>query len=92
MKMQTCPVCNAIVKSSDRYPNYICMDCVDKAKTSEGFSVQYKNKDIGGGFVAIIDKNGMKEKSNNHICFIDSIKCYADETKFGGIVVIPSKN
>lgn len=91
MKNQKCPICSAAVSSSERYPNYVCHECVGKAVNEDGHPVKFFNTSFAGGFVAVIEKNGIEEKSENHICFIDKKKFYADEAHFGGIVVVPSK-
>jgi hypothetical protein len=40
---------------------------------------------MSGGFVAQYQDTG--EERHSHVCFIDGIKCWADEARFGGIVV-----
>lgn len=91
MKFQKCPVCNAEVTPSERYPHYLCDDCVKRAVNKEGDSVKFFNTGFFGGFVAVTEKDGIQEKSENHICFVDDKKFYADEARFGGIVVVPFK-
>ena len=39
----------------------------------------------GGGFRAVVRETG--EPHRSHICYIRSIRCYADEARFGGIVI-----
>lgn len=91
MHIQTCPICKTHVQASERYPNYVCEDCKKRAVNSEGLPVKFFNKDFGGGFIAIARKDNIEYKSENHVCFINDIECYADEAKMGGIVVIPVK-
>ena len=41
--------------------------------------------DIAGGFIAKYKDTGKIYDSNS--CFIDGVRCHADEARFGGIVV-----
>lgn len=91
MKFQKCPICNAEVTPSERYPNYACGDCVDRALNKDGHPVKFFNTGFDGGFVAVTEKESVQTKSEDHICFIDNKKFYADEARFGGIVVVPFK-
>lgn len=92
MHIQTCPICKTHVQKSERYSNYVCEDCKKRAVNSEGLPVKFFNKDFGGGFIAIAIKDNIEHKSEDHICFVDGIECYADEARFGGIVIVPVKN
>jgi len=40
-----------------------------------------------GGFIAYYADSHQTETHPGHICFIDGIRCYADEARFGGIVI-----
>lgn len=89
IKKQYCPICSVHVEVSERYPNYVCSDCAKKAKSESGSPLQFYNEGFGGGFVAIFaDTN---EKYDSHFCFIDDVRCIADEARFGGIVIQPIK-
>jgi len=80
-----CPICNKQLKEVQRYPNYVCIDCSDKATDINGRKLQFYNLGFGGGFEAsFVDNN---EIYNSHFCYIDNIKCFADEARFGGIVI-----
>lgn len=85
--MQPCPLCGAGVPHNERYPTYICEECVSRAMNEAGQSVEFYNTSAGGGFVAINSATG--EKTEDHVCFIDKRKCWADERYFGGIVIQP---
>jgi 5'-nucleotidase len=87
MKRQICPICSREVESSSRYPSYICPDCVATAQSRDDRPVRFFNEDISGGFVA--SHGDTNEKSEDHICYINRIKCRADEAYMGGIVVQP---
>jgi len=89
-KKHNCPICNRELNFNARYPNYICNDCSDKATDKNGRKLNFYNTSIGGGFEAIyIDT---KEIYDSHICFVDNIECYADEARFGGIVIETKNN
>jgi len=40
-----------------------------------------------GGFIAEYEDTG--ESYPSHECYVDGIPCYADEGRFGGIVIQP---
>lgn len=40
---------------------------------------------MSGGFEAIATDT--KEKHPSHICYIEGVECWADEARFGGIVI-----
>ncbi|MBW4425221.1 MAG: hypothetical protein KME50_12395 [Nostoc desertorum CM1-VF14] len=40
---------------------------------------------MSGGFEGTVTET--KENYNSHICYIEGVKCWADEARFGGIVV-----
>jgi hypothetical protein len=82
---QSCPICGGGQPQDPRYPNYVCSDCVGRAVDEEGRRLAFGNLGIGGGFVAsYVDS---KETRDSHVCFVDGIRCWADEARFGGIVV-----
>jgi hypothetical protein len=85
MKKHNCPICRIELTFNARYPNYICSECSEKATDITGRKLAFANKSIGGGFEAIyLDNN---EVYDNHICYVNGIECYANEARFGGIVV-----
>lgn len=42
---------------------------------------------MSGGFKAVVDE--IQEEGEDHICYIEGVKCWADEARFGGIVIEP---
>jgi hypothetical protein len=82
---QRCPICSAAVAPNSRYPRYVCGACADKASAEDGRPLQFSNVDISGGFTAEYADTG--ETYASHECFIGGIACYADEARFGGIVI-----
>ena len=83
MRNKSCPICNTDMMYFERYPKMICHECVKLALTEDGENIKFYNKDHSGGFISIV--NDVKGKI--HECYINNHKCYADEARFGGIVV-----
>lgn len=87
---QRCPICLAEVAWYPRYPQYVCRSCFDKAADDAGRPLKFFNESLSGGFLAFYaDTN---EKRESHICYIDGVKCWADEHYFGGIVIQPARD
>lgn len=84
---QYCPICNNEVRANPRYPNYICHECTRDPTDENGRLLDFYNESLSGGFIA--QYRDTKEVRDSHICFIKGIKCYANEARFGGIVIIP---
>ena len=82
---QFCPVCKKSVEPSQRYPLYVCCECARIACSQDGRPLEFYNVRLSGGFIAPFADTGGKYSS--HICYIDGVKCYADEAHFGGIVI-----
>lgn len=93
-----CPLCLFILEYyTDRYPKMICPKCANgengKIIDNFGNDVSFSNIDIYGGFAShhkISNGNSNENEiihKNEHICWINSIKCYASEARFGGIVI-----
>ena len=87
MDDQYCPICNVEVLLNPRYPNHLCKDCAKKPVDENGRELEFFNVSASGGFVAKYKDNNSKRDS--HICFVDGVKCYANEARFGGIVIQP---
>lgn len=85
--VQKCPICSAVVTTSERYPNYVCDRCYTRAEDEDGRRLSFTNVSLSGGFAALY--RDTHEESDSHICYIDGIKCRADEAHFGGIVIQP---
>lgn len=88
--MQICPICFKTVESSERYPHYVCNDCAKLARAQDGRTLLFFNESLSGGFAAQYAETG--ESYNSHECYIHGIKCYADEHRFGGIVIVKVEN
>jgi len=58
-----------------------------KATDENGRALSFGNVSFSGGFAAFYaDTN---EERQSHICYIDGIRCWADEAHMGGIVIQP---
>ena len=83
MEESNCPICNHLRSTISRYPNKICQNCEMLTVTEKGEKIEFFNIDHTGGFMSIVNN----VKGNIHECYVNNIKCYADEARFGGIVV-----
>lgn len=87
MTTQTCPICGAAVEPYPRYPKYVCSDCRNRASDFNGRKLLFYNASFSGGYIAYYADGDGKEEYNSHDCYIDGIRCKADEARFGGIVI-----
>lgn len=87
MTTQTCPICKTTVTPYPRYPKYVCNDCYERATNISGRKLVFYNVSISGGYIAYYADSDNKEEYKSHDCYIDAIKCRADEARFGGIVI-----
>ena len=83
--VQTCPVCGQEVKANPRYPRYLCGACVERASDANGQKLQFFQSNPDGRYAARYALSG--EDYPSHECLVDGMKCWADEARFGGIVV-----
>ena len=82
-----CPICTTPVPHLERYPRAVCGACYDKACDDRGRKLNFYNVSMSGGFEAIVADT--KAEHPSHICYIEGVECWADEARFGGIVVQP---
>lgn len=80
-----CPICGTPVRHWERYPRAVCSPCEAKACDERGRRLAFYNVSAAGGFEAIVV--GTREIYPSHRCYIDGVACWADEARFGGIVV-----
>ena len=83
--ISSCPICSEPQDLNERYPKYVCNTCREKPQSLEGRKLIFFNLSISGGFGARYADSG--EEYSSHECYIGDIKCYADEARFGGIVI-----
>ena len=82
-----CPICNTSILYFQRYPKYLCQNCVRLAVDSDNNAVKFGNVNESGGFISIHMVGEQKIKREDHKCWVKGIECVASEAKFGGIVV-----
>jgi hypothetical protein len=90
---QWCSNCLKEVYYNVRYPKYICSECFDRDKSDQnGNLLEFSNLSVSGGFkITYMDKNGktIREDDTQDYCecIIDDKLFFAQEAKFGGIVI-----
>ena len=87
MRKEPCIICKKDHMIIERYPNAVFNKCSSQTQTKNGMEINFGNIDLSGGFVSYIFQAGSCEEGEEHICYIDGIKCYADESRFGGVVI-----
>ena len=80
-----CPICSNPVRHRERYPLAVCQNCYNKACDAEGQKLVFFNLSMSGGFRAMVVDT--EKVYPSHICYIENKKCWADEARFGGIVI-----
>ena len=83
MENKNCPICNQNMTSWSRYPNQICPQCCDQTVTQKNEKIEFYNEGPEGGFISIVNN----VRGNIHECNVNNIQCYAEEGRFGGIVI-----
>ena len=83
--IQKCPICGCDTRENIRYPRYLCPDCASGATSEDGRRLAFSNIDFSGGYRARYADS--EEPYESHICFVQEQRCWADEARFGGIVI-----
>jgi hypothetical protein len=90
---QWCSNCHKEVNYQPRYPKYICSECASKDKyDTKKNLLEFSNIGFSGGLkITYTDSNGkmIREDSTQDYCecFIDNKLFFAQEARFGGIVI-----
>jgi len=79
----TCPTCSNVITKNKKYPTEICDECWYLTKNKNGRDIHFANKGINGRFLSMVGEKVV----NQHQCFVNGIECYADEGKYGGIII-----
>lgn len=87
IRSQFCPICGAEVGWNERYPDHICGECTGRLVAVDGRPVIFGNRSINGGLIATYCDTF--ENYDSNLCIIDGLKCYAEEARFGGVVIRP---
>ena len=91
-KSHRCPICATPVPTDARYPTAVCPACVGRAVDERGRPLRFYNRSLSGGFQAVYADTGdagIGEERASHKCWIDGVRCWADEAHLGGVVVYP---
>lgn len=80
-----CPICNKEKSLNPRYPNEICRDCYSLSTDINGRKLLFYNAYAGGGYKSVYEDTDEVYDSNT--CYVNGIECFADEARFGGIVI-----
>ena len=86
---QFCPICRAEIYPNSRYSLLVCKNCAGKACDEKGRLLEFFNESLGGGFIAYYAGTNQSEIYDSHVCYIEGVRCWADEARFGGIVIQP---
>jgi hypothetical protein len=83
-----CPICQTLMSYSERYPKALCNAHYDECIDIEGRKVTYSNEGFHGGFVSehFVNDN-LVETAKDGCCAVRGVICFAQEARFGGIVI-----
>jgi len=82
---QACPICDEEVKTNPRHPRYLCRARVGWATDENAEQVHFFQSSPDGRYAARYVATG--DDYPSHECCVDGVKCWADEARFGGIIV-----
>jgi DNA-directed RNA polymerase subunit RPC12/RpoP len=92
-KTQKCSNCGTEVDYFPRYPSYLCFECMEKVTDKDGRPLEFDNTELmGAGCQGYYLDVSPTEKYNSDTCYIDGVEYYAQEMKFGGIVIQRKKS
>jgi hypothetical protein len=81
-----CPTCGGVSKTLLRYPRSVCQECRGIPMDKDGKLLSFWNTTLlGTGCIGKYVDSG--EEYNSNICYIKGKECFAEEAKFGGIVI-----
>ncbi|MPS74902.1 MAG: hypothetical protein E2590_17360 [Chryseobacterium sp.] len=85
---QFCSNCNSKIGFTQRYPKTICNNCRNKLTDKDGRKVEFYNTEaLGSGCQGYYSDTNQNEKYNSTICYLINKEYFADEGRFGGIVI-----
>jgi hypothetical protein len=82
---QECPICRSVVAENARYPRYLCRTCAARVSDDEGRPLRLFQASPDGRYAASYADTDAPYDSNE--VYVDGVVCWADEARFGGIVV-----
>lgn len=85
---QFCFNCKQKVDYFPRYPKHLCANCIPKLTDIKGRKIEFFNTHLAGyGCQGFYSDTEQEEKYFSNRCFIENVEYYANEAKFGGIIV-----
>jgi predicted RNA-binding Zn-ribbon protein involved in translation (DUF1610 family) len=84
---QRCPICKANIPREERYPNYICCECTDRALDKNGNQLEFLCDSLSSQLIVRNKKTGKRIATNK--CYVDGVLCLVETHRFGGIVAQP---
>ena len=90
-----CPTCGSTIEHFERYPNYICGNCVAKLVDVNGVPIRFENQSLlGTGIIALLLNPATGDydlpdqiSSMTGEAFCNGLRCVAEEARFGGVIV-----
>ena len=90
-----CPTCGSMIEHFERYPNYICGNCVAKLVDVNGVPIRFENQSLlGTGIIALLLNPATGDydlpdqiSSMTGEAFCNGLRCVAEEARFGGVIV-----
>lgn len=85
-KTHDCPICQAQVLHSERYPKQVCNECSERTCDANGRNISFMSWSFAGGLLGTYSDTGARYTES--FCYIDGIKCRAEEDRFGRGIII----
>ena len=90
-----CPICESMIEYFERYPTYICGNCVAKLVDVNGVPIRFENQSLlGTGIIALLLNPATGDydlpdqiSSMTGEAFCNGVRCVAEEAHFGGVIV-----
>lgn len=90
IEIHDCPICSSKFEYFERYPNRVCDECAKRVSDESGQKVVIEFNWSGGHTIIYADS---RRRYLQQFIYIDSVKCKAEEDRFGrGIVIQTVKN
>lgn len=92
---QHCPICNASVQPSPRYPHYLCGECSKLLTDVAGRPITLRtiSQSAAGAYGEYEDGSRTELEATTPYSVIvhcDGVRCQAQEAYMGGIVIQPT--